>query len=137
MTTPLEYQFQEDFETPTFGVRDASTERRPDGISLDYLTAWSTGPAQVGDTVSEGPEGRLWRARIVTQGTILLCRSTAGRDAWLDLEEFAAVEYPASFPVEELTLAFTAGGDWILVAQRPTGGIGVPELWLASSNPFL
>lgn len=135
MTGPVAYQHQADFETATHGLLEASTSRRPDAVSLDYLTAWSLGPAAVGD-LSEGAESRLWRARILEQGSILLTRSTLARDHWLDEEEEEIVAYSSTPPVEELTLGFTAAGDWVLIAERPSGAAGAPELWIASSNPY-
>lgn len=135
MTAIAVFERQADFETAGHGLLEASTTRRPDAVSLDYLTAWSLGPAAVAD-LSEGRESRLWRARILEQGEVLLVRSTVTRDAWIDEEEAAILVYPAELPVEELTLGFTAAGDWVVVAQRATGTGGDPEIWIASSNPY-
>ncbi len=136
MTSIAIYQHQDDYETPTHGLVLASTARRPDAVSLDYLTAWCLGPKAIGDAVTEGPTGRLWRARIATQGTVLLCRSTAARDQWLEEEETAIATYDAADPVEELTVGFTSVGELVLIAQRPTGAAGAPELWIYSTNPY-
>lgn len=132
MTT---YEKQADFETGTQAVRDASTARRPDAISLDFLTAWTTGPAAIGDAETEGPESRLWRARVLIQGTIWLARSTLARDSWEP--EVAVVKYSGNDPIEELAVGFTMWGDLVIIAQRPTGPGGTPELWIASNNPYL
>lgn len=132
MTT---YQKQADFETPTHGVEDASTEVRPDAVSVDFLTAWTTGPYAIGDNETEGPESRLWRARVIDQGTVWLARSTLARDQWEP--EVAIVKYSASQPIEELAVGFTVWGDIVIIGQRPTGPGDTPELWIATSNPYI
>src|SRR5690606_11429160 len=50
-----------EFATPTHEVVGASIFRRPDAISLDYLTAHTLGPIAVADT-SKGLVARIWKA---------------------------------------------------------------------------
>lgn len=135
MSSPVAYEVQADFEVEGFGLLDASTLVRPDAVSLDYLTCWALGPVVVGDTTF-GPELRIWQARVVQQGTVLLMRSTIGRDAWDIESEREILVYDATFPILEMTLGFTAQGEWVIVAERPTGPEGASDLWIASSNPF-
>src|SRR5690606_19248084 len=50
-----------EFATPTHEVVGASIIRRPDAISLDYLTAHTLGPIAVADP-SKGLVARIWKA---------------------------------------------------------------------------
>lgn len=78
-------EFQSEFETTT-KVGTASTTRRPDSISFDYLTAFSVGPIDNGDS-SGGATNRVWRVRAVNDadglgGAVYLSRANDANTAW-------------------------------------------------------
>ena len=81
-------EFLADFDTASrFLSNGASLTRRPDAISLDYLTAYSIGPIADGDT-SGGTRARVWRARAVNDeaggnGQIFLAYSDDENTEWI------------------------------------------------------
>src|SRR4051812_5015609 len=62
--TLTDREFKSDFYASETRLDDGlSLERRPDAIALDYLTASSLGPIQLGD-FSAGPINRAWKIRV-------------------------------------------------------------------------
>jgi hypothetical protein len=124
-------EYQVDFETESFHVDGTSTTRRPDGVSLDYLTAYSRGPKALGD-LSDGIYPWTWRVR--AEGlAVYLARENALRDGWLD-EELLTI-CTGSAPIDELDLAFTEEGTVVVVCERATGTAGAPQVHIYWWNP--
>lgn len=103
-------------------VDGASVDRRPDAVSLDYLTAWSLGPVAVSNT-SEGLVGFVWQVRFV-DGEVLLSRKVG--DVWGE----EVVLFETELEVLELDLAFTQNAD-PTVCMEVAG-----EVWLYYFNPI-
>lgn len=82
-------EFLADFDTASHILSvGASLDKRPDAVSLDYLTAYSIGPLANGDA-SGGPRARIWRVRAVNDtvlgtGEILLARTNDAGTDWED-----------------------------------------------------
>jgi hypothetical protein len=130
MTTRA-FQFEADFERPGHQVLRASTTLRPDAVTLDYLTAWSTGPVAVGD-ISQGYEARCWYA--VARGqSIYLARADATNRKW-ETEQLLYTYTGA--PATEISLAFTRAGWPIVAMERPTGTAGAPQIWILWRDPL-
>lgn len=131
--TPGPREYQAEFESPLFGVSGTSTTRRPDAVSLDYLTAHTTGPTDVED-VTDGLLVRRWRTQVipwpddpVNFQQVLLSRTAAGNATW---EAAASLFFiPLPFTVET-DLCFDEAGRTAFVCERPTGAGGAPEVWL-------
>lgn len=126
---PGERQFQEDFETGTQHNLGTSTTRRPDAVSVDYLTAFSMGPIGV-ENVSQGVEARRWKARAthdgVDNGQVYLSRGNAANNTWED--ETLLFEYEG-VPIVEMDLAFTLEGSPVIVASRLSGTLAAEHVW--------
>jgi hypothetical protein len=130
---------QGEFETAGHSTAGASTERRPDAISLDYLTAHTLGPA-ANEDITSGLVARVWRARHEATpggGRVLLARANAdvgeevtAYEAEVELFTYAGAE------IVELDVAFDQAGAPIVITERPTGAGGAPELWLYWYDPF-
>lgn len=112
---PREYQFE--FDTETHVVDGASVDRRPDAVSLDYLTAFSIGPVNIGDA-SEGARARVWRAKAYNNeatntGQIRISRSNDANDAWEP--EFVLFNFAGN--ATEIDLAFEQAGRAVIVLE--------------------
>ncbi len=108
---------QADFETASHGVLGASTVRRPDAISLDYLTAYAIGPIAIGD-LSQGYEARTWRARVDGADTYI-ARRNAADTAWE--AETLYWTTTAQYPFDEIDFCFDSNGNPVIVAERYSG----------------
>jgi hypothetical protein len=122
-------EFQEDFATLTHVNDRTSTTRRPDAVSLDYLTAYAMGPVDLGDD-SEGHQARRWYVRaevIAGDPSVLITRADAGNTAW-EAEDLL-FQY-AGLPIVEASLAFSEDGWPVVACERPTGPGGSAEVWI-------
>lgn len=102
-----------------------STERRPDAVSYDYLSAFTWGPSAVAVT-DDGLLNRLWYARDAG-GTIYLARENEARDGWDPEVELFTYE---GDPIQELDIAFEQNARAIIAAQRNDN-----ELWIYYFDP--
>lgn len=137
--TPGPREYQVEFESPLFGVSGTSTTRRPDAVSLDYLTAHSTGPVDVED-VSSGLLARRWRIVAipwpddpVNYQQVLLSRTNAGNTAW---EAATSLFIPAAPFGVEFALCFDEAGRPVVACERPTGVGGASEVWIRDEVSF-
>lgn len=128
-TSPRE--FLADFDTATHVLSaGASLTKRPDSISLDYLTAYSIGPIADGD-VSGGARARVWRVRavnneIANNGEVFLARANDSNDGWD--AEISLFTYAGS--VTEVDLAFEQ-------AARPVVSLEIAgAIWLFWFDPI-
>ena len=125
-------EFQADFESGTDSLNEASLDRRPDAISLTYLTSFTVGPDVQGDA-SVGVLRRTWKVRDVG-GTIKVARATDAGDGWeaeTDLFTYTGAA------IVELDCAFEQAGRIVVVAERPTGAGGSAEIWIYWYDPSL
>lgn len=127
-TTPDIREFRDDFNTSGHSVVGASIDRRPDAVSMNYLTAATQGPLSIGD-VGDGLQTRLWKLRD-DRGTIRVCRCNESNTIW----EAESVLFTYDFnvaPILELDFAFEQAGRPVVVAERASG------LWLYWFDPLL
>lgn len=117
-----------DFNTPTHSVEDASIELRPDAISLDYRTAVTPGPEDIG--VADTAYTRAWRVRATATDVYL------ARGGVADFEPETLLFSYAGAPIIELDCAFEQAGRVVVIASRATGALGAHELWLYWYDPF-
>lgn len=122
-----------DFDTPTHAVLGTSIERRPDAISLDYLTAFTVGPIEEGD-VSQGATARVWRVRDDGEGDVLIAGALA--DSWGEERVLFSYDH-ATAPILELDVAFEQNARAVVVAERETGAGGESEVWVYWFDPVL
>lgn len=120
-------EFQDEFETRRFGVDGASTERRPDAVSLDYLRSATLGPVATGDP-SEGITFK-WRVREV-DGDIFICRESDDGTAWGPETLLFSYDDFDTDPILELDFAFTQNARAVVVAERASG------MWLYWFDPL-
>lgn len=118
-------QYESEFETPTYGLLRASTTRRPDAVSLDYLTALAEGPVDIGD-MSQGYNVRSWYVR-VDGALVWICRGNAANNTWEPERPLFSYAPPL---IEEMDFCFDSLGHPVIVAERPTGSMGAPEVWV-------
>jgi hypothetical protein len=109
-----------------FGAESGtSLVRRPDAVSLDYLTAYAPGPVALQNT-SQGLVCRPWRMRYETQtNTCMLARSNDAGSGWEEETPLGVLD-----GVVELDLAFTQNADPVVCAER--GG----HVWLYWYDPM-
>src|SRR3982751_3310858 len=113
--TPREYKA--DFDSPVARLDDGlSTDRRPDSISYDYLTAFSLGPIQLGD-FSAGPINRAWKIR-VSSNTVFSSRQN---DAGNGFEDEQIVFTFTGLGATEIDVAFDQSAHILVCMERPTG----------------
>lgn len=108
-----------------------SLERRPDAISLDYLTCYTMGPVQVGD-FSAGPVDRPWRIRAV--GNVVY-RSRLN-DARTDFEDDVELFRFTGVVPTEIDAAFDQAARVLICMERASGSGGQSELWIYYYDPF-
>lgn len=111
-------EYQDEFETASFGGDEISTTRRPDAVSFSYLRAFSLGPVALGDD-SEGHDNWKWYAR-ADADNIYLARRNVGNTGW-DAESILWANYPGApflSVVDELSLAFTEDGYPVVAMER-------------------
>lgn len=75
-TTHRWREYESEFDVLDMRYHNASIHRRPDAISPDYLTCFTSGPIAQGD-VSAGIVSRLWRIRVVGH-EVMVSRTNAG-----------------------------------------------------------
>lgn len=131
-----------DFQTGADEYQGTSSERRPDAISLDYLTAFCVGPEAQGDA-SFGLFRRGWRARCVNgeaAGAVWLSHSSvtveetrAGAVGTWEAETLLFI-FPGAAALE-VDVAFEQSGRAVVCLERPTGAGGAPETWLYWYDP--
>jgi hypothetical protein len=128
---------QAEFQTGDDEYDGTSSERRPDTISLDYLTAFCVGPEAEGDA-SLGLFLRAWRLRCENDeggGTVYLARSSVlvpEAGAWdAETELFVFTGAVAL----EVDIAFEQAGRAVVCMERGTGVDGAPEVWLYWFDP--
>lgn len=133
---------QAEFQSGADEYAGTSSERRPDAISLDYLTAFCVGPEVEGDA-SLGLFRRAWRVQCRSEaggGAVYLSRSSVTIQETLD-------EVPGAWEAEttvftfsgemalEADLAFEQAGRPVVCLERPTGAGSASEVWLYWYDP--
>lgn len=121
-------EFQEEFETSTHSLSDnASSSKRPDALSFDYLLAYALGPVAVG-VVTEGAAAYVWRIRADnTTHKLYLCRELdAGWDTEIELFNYSFVG-----DVTEIDLAFEQAARAVVCLSTAT------NVWLYWFDPTL
>jgi len=126
-------QLQLDFYTLSHSVEGASILRRPDAISLDYLTAHTLGPIAVADP-SRGLVARVWKAWTPDGFAVWLAGANGAGDAWTD-ERLLFEITDGGPPIVELDVAFEQNGQPVVCLERPTGTGGAPEVWIWFFDP--
>ncbi len=109
-----------------------SLERRPDAIAVDYLTAFSLGPIQLGD-FSAGPVNRAWKVR--ASGTTVF--SSRLNDAQDGFEDEQIVFTFSGIGATEIDVAFDQSAHILVCMERATGVGGSPEVWIYYYDPFV
>lgn len=99
--------------------------RRPDAISLDYLTGFAVGPREVSDP-SEGLLNRVWRVHVLGS-QVWLSKADDANEDWEP--ETLVFEYSGA-PIVEVDLAFDQNGAVTICAERYTGAGATSEVWL-------
>ena len=123
---------QAEFDTPSHQLLRASIDRRPDAVSFDYLWSFAYGPVAISD-VSAGIRDRPWYVRC--EGLdVYIARANDANDGWE--AETLLFSYTGA-AIVELDLAFEQAGRAVVVAERPTGTAGAPELWIYWFDPML
>lgn len=118
---------QGDFQTGSETYEGTSSDRRPDAVSFDYLTSFSLGPVARSDP-SEGILDYAWRVRVDNAaGEVLIARENDAGDSWGPEDVLFSF---TGDPIHEVDLSFNVNGDPVVVAERPTGSSGAPELWI-------
>jgi hypothetical protein len=121
-----DYEYQTEFQTLNPVLLGSSINRRPDAVSLSYLTAFSPGPLAVSDT-SQGLLARAWRLRYVpSTGVFWLARASADGTSWM-----AEVAVTTLDNVNEIDFAFTQNGDLVIAAEREG------NLWIYWFDPLV
>lgn len=120
-------EFQEDFETPQHTVVHASTTRRPDAVSFDYLRAAALGPTAIAD-VTLGSAIRKWYVRAFGN-TVFIARANPTNTDWEAEAVLFTYANSVADPINELDFAFTQAGTVVVCAERPTG------LWVYWFDP--
>jgi hypothetical protein len=119
-------EYQEEFETGTQEVAGTSTIRRPDAVSLDYLTAFCFGPVALNDT-SRGAHDRVWRVR-ATGSQVFLARGNEANTVWEP--ETLLFSYSGA-PILEVDLSFGQNAQPMVVCER------AGSVWLYWFDPVL
>lgn len=110
----------------TIALEGTSIAKRPDALSLDYLTAFTPGPLAVGDN-SGGAFVRVWRVDF----------DPATNDIRIARENDAGTGYDAATTlfntggaVVEIDAAFDQNARIVVVCQRTNATSGTPEIWI-------
>lgn len=109
-----------------------SKSRRPDAVSLDYLTSHSMGPVDQQDP-SEGVFTYAWRVRLI-DNFVALARETDG--AWEEDTILFSITDGLGAALA-LDLGFTQSADPVVAVERATGFGGISEIWIYYYNPLL
>lgn len=129
-TKKLQREYQHEFETEAHYKLGTSTSRRPDAVSLDYLTCFTIGPIREGD-VSQGMLHSVWRVRAV-DNSVLVSRENDDKTAWEDEVELFSYE---GAPILEIDAAFEQNGRLVVCAERATFIDDSSEIWLYWYDP--
>lgn len=138
-TEPMGTKAEWEADQATAILTNASTKRRPDSLSSDYLAAHSYGPKALADP-SAGVLDRAWRTRYDAEtGEVFLARASVSR-----LEQAGGA--PAGWDAEtllftpglgllETDLAFDQNGRPVFVAERPNATTAESEVWIRWHKP--
>jgi len=129
---PGNREWRAEFESPGHQLDHTSTVRRTDAVSWDFRTATTTGPVAL-DDVSDGLESHVWRVT-VDGNQVLLARQNADNTAWLD--PVLLTTATGDEAIDEVDAAFTETGTIFVIAERPTGSAGSPEVWIYWYDPL-
>lgn len=124
-------EYQSDFEITGFIVSGASTTRRPDTVSENYLTAFSLGPIDTADT-SQGLLSRVWKVRADSANNVWYAKENGAN--WTS--ETLLFTYTGS-AILEVDLAFEQNGRPVVAAERATGVGGSSEVWIYWFDPLV
>jgi hypothetical protein len=117
------------------GVKSANLTllKRPDALTFDYLTAFTLGPQNIGDTLSSIID-RPWYVRADNMAKkVYTARANDANTAWeAEVELFSFV----GADIEEIDVAFEQASRPVVCAERNTGLAGAKEVWLYWYNPF-
>ncbi len=114
-------EYQADFEQSGFSLSGTSTTRRPDAISLDYLTAFTLGPYAIGDVNTEGSYSRAWKAR-VAGNLVYIAKANDTNTAWA-AEMLLFTNTGAA--IREIDVAFEQLGRPVVCAEKADGHIWI------------
>lgn len=129
---PGNREWRAEFESPGHQLDHTSTVRRTDAVSWNFRTATTTGPVAL-DDVSDGLESHVWRVT-VDGNQVLLARQNANNTAWLD--PVLLTTATGDEAIDEVDAAFTETGTIFVIAERPTGSAGSPEVWIYWWDPL-
>jgi hypothetical protein len=107
-----------------------SKTKRPDAVSLDYLTSHMMGPVALQDP-SEGVFAYAWRARLVGEDVLV---SREEDEGWGNETVLLSI-VDGLGAVRALDLGFTQSGDPVLAFERSTGPAGSSEIWIYFYDP--
>ncbi len=112
-------EFQADFIGRLANLVEASLTKRPDAISLDYLTAFCLGPVAVADTTL-GVISHIWKCRVDnTLRKIYIARENDTKDGWNTETELLSFD-DGSEIIDEVDIAFEQAARPVICAQRGT-----------------
>lgn len=123
-------EFWADFKSGIEILSGVSIDRRPDAVSLDYLTAFAPGPVALGDN-SQGLVARVWRVRADSSRVYY---SRGAQSSWEKEKILFTYSGP---PIVEIDAAFEQNGRFVVAAERHTGLNGAPEIWIYWFDPQL
>ena len=125
-------QYQAELKSNTVDLDlGLSLDRRPDAISLDYLTAFTLGPVNIGD-FSLGAQERVWKIR-AQGGTVFSARQKNDRS---DFEgEVLLFSHSADTPTE-IDAAFDQNARVLVCMESPSGPGRQGELLIYYYDPF-
>lgn len=109
-----------------------SLVRRPDAISVDYLTAFTLGPYNIAD-FSRGPVDRPWKVRAVGN-RIYYARLNEARTGFEN--EVFLFEFIGPPPLE-IDAAFDQSARILVCMERATGIGDASEVWIYFFDPTL
>lgn len=118
-SAPREYEA--DFEEAGYSLSGTSTTRRPDAISLDYLTAYTFGPYAIGDVNTEGAYSRPWKCR-VSGNSVYVAKANDSNTAWM-AETLLFTNTGAA--IREIDVSFEQLGRPVVCAEKADGHIWI------------
>jgi hypothetical protein len=111
---------------------NVSVTKRPDAISFDYLTAFSSGPSGIGNVLA-GITNRSWRVRADNVvGRVWLAKANDTNTAW---EAETLLFSFTGTNIEEIDLAFDQSGNAVVCVERNSGAAGAKQVWLYWFKP--
>lgn len=120
---------QADFASRVSRLTKSNLDRRPDSISLDYLTAFCLGPVANGDT-SLGVISHIWYTRVDNASKkIYIARENDAKNGWnIETELFSFDDTLGD--IIEVDIAFEQTARPVICAERATGTNGAKQVWL-------